>query len=204
MEGVKLGEAAKISFIGRDDGNPAAARAHGQQGIIGQTSLSNLFVVISGSQAGQQLSSQSPIVEVRHEHPSGLVEVALQPLDDSRVTWLHSRIKFFKNNGAEPKWRARSVSPKLEDRIVTCAQCGDINGGVEKYRSHLLGQLAVHILYSDATLHKALVGFDGQLVAFVFGDHGIKGTFDRLGLRLGPQNLLGTTNLYRIELEVLV
>ena len=166
--------------------------------------MSNLFVIVLGSQASQQFSSQSPIVEVRHEHASGLVEVALQPFDDSRVAWLHSRIELLKNNGAEPEWRACGVSPKLEDSIVTRAQCSNINGGVEKDRSHLLGQLAIHILDPDAAFYKPLVGIDGQLIAFVFGDHGIKGTFDRLGLRLGPQNFLGATNLYRIELEMLV
>jgi hypothetical protein len=157
-----------------------------------------------GGQASQHFSGEGPIVEDRHENPSGFVEVALQSLDDSRVPGLHSGIQLLKDHGAQPNRSPRGESPKLEDSIVTRSQCGDVNRGVEKNRPHLLGQLAVHILDPNAALQKPFVGLDGQLIAFVFGDDGIQGALNRLGFRFRPQNLLGTPNFGGVKLEVLV
>jgi hypothetical protein len=91
-EAVKLGEAAKIPFIGCNYRDSAAGRARGQKGIVGQTRLFDLFVTIFGAESSQQLSRESPIVKVRHEHPLGRVEIAFQTLDDSSVAWLRARV----------------------------------------------------------------------------------------------------------------
>jgi hypothetical protein len=163
-----------------------------------------LLKPILRSEASQHFSGEGPIVEARYENPSGFVEVALQSLDDSRVPGLHTRIQLLKDNGAYPNWSSRGESPKLEDNIVTRSQRSDVYTRVEEDRPHLFGQLAVHILDRNAALHKSFVGFDGQLVAFVFGDDGIKGTLDRLGFGFRPQNLLGAPNLYGVKLKVLV
>jgi hypothetical protein len=44
MERVEPREAAKISFIRRDDGNPAPGRAHGEQGIVGLMYINGRFM----------------------------------------------------------------------------------------------------------------------------------------------------------------
>jgi hypothetical protein len=204
LEWVELGESAKISFIGRHNGKPPPGRAHRQKSIVGKTSLSDLLKTMLGSQASEHFSGESPIVEVGHENPLGSVEVALQSLDDSRVPGLHSRVQLLEDNGAEPNRSPRGESPKLPDSIVTRSQCCDVYRGIEKDRPHLLGQLAIHILDPNAALHKPFIRLDGQLVAFVFGDDGIKGTLDRLGFRFSPQNLLGAPNFDSVKLEVLV
>ena len=100
MEGVELGEAAKISFVGRNYGNPAPGRAHRQKSIVGYPSLSDLLKPILGSQASQHFSGEGPIVEVRHENPLGFVEVVFQSLDNSGVPGLHARIQLLQDNGA--------------------------------------------------------------------------------------------------------
>src|SRR5208282_5545359 len=77
LKRAEFREPAEITLVGRDHADPKSSSAHREQGVIGQTSAPDLFVVILGSQSSQNLACLSPVAEVRHQNSIDPVEVSL-------------------------------------------------------------------------------------------------------------------------------
>lgn len=91
-EGSKLGQPCKIALVGSDDGDSLAGRAHGDEGIVGESSPANLLVMVLNSKPGKHFSSLRPVIESGHEDSLGTFKVALQAFNDAAVRLGDSRV----------------------------------------------------------------------------------------------------------------
>jgi len=99
-ERAELGEEGKITCVGSDDSDAAARGAHGHQGIVGETGLPDIPVVMFGCQASEQAAGEGPVVEIGDENSSGSFEVALKARDDTGVARIDASVQFFQDNRA--------------------------------------------------------------------------------------------------------
>lgn len=74
---------------------------------------------------------------------------------------------------------------------------------IEEHWLHLFRQLAVDILYLDPTLEEALFRLAGRSIPLVFVTRHVKRSVNRLSLRIGLQESLGTLDFSRVQEEVL-
>src|SRR6266700_352083 len=204
LEGTELGEPAEVSFVGCDNSDAQSPGAHCDQCIIGQSALSDQFVVILGCQASKYSANLSPVAEIRHQDTLRLVKISFQALHIPTVAVGRTSIKFFEHNCTEPKGRIHGDSAERQGCIVSSPQCGNVNGRVEKGGLHLTTQRAVYVLDVNATLDETLTGFKNQSVALVFSNRQIQRTLDGLSLGFCSQGFLGALDLHGIQLEVLV
>ena len=56
-EGSKSGKPGKVALVGSYDGDSLPSGAHGDEGIVGQASLSNLLVIVLDGKPGQHFAS---------------------------------------------------------------------------------------------------------------------------------------------------
>ena len=128
LEGAKLGEPAEVSFVGCDHSDAQSPRAHRDQCVIGQSSLSDLFVMILDRQASKHSAGLSPVAEIRDQDTLRPVKISLQAFHNLTVAVGRTSIKFLEHYCTEPKGRIRSESTERQDRIVSSPQRGNVNG----------------------------------------------------------------------------
>ena len=160
LEGTKLGEPAEVSFIGCDHSYAQSPRAHGEQCVIGQASLSDLFVMILGRQASKHPAGLSPIAEIWNQDSLRPVKISLQSLYHLTITAGCAGIEFFEHHCTEPKGRISREPAQRQGRIVSSPQCSNVNRRVKHCGLHLTTQRAVHVLDVNATLNETLSGFE--------------------------------------------
>jgi hypothetical protein len=204
LEGAKPGEPAEVSFVGCDHSYAQSPCAYRDQCIIGQSALSDLFVVMLGRQASQHSAGMSQVAEIRHQDTLRPVKISFQALHNLTVAVGGTGIKFFEHHCTEPKGRIRSESSERLGRIISSTECGNVNGRVEKGGLHLTTQRAVYILDVNATLDETLTGFKNQSVALVFGNRQIQRALDSLSFGFRSQSFLGALDFHGIQLKVLV
>ena len=74
---LKFSKASKVPRIARYHCNPGTTRTRGDERVVGQSCLSNAFVVVPGAQASQNFARLRPIAEVGNQETPDFSKVAL-------------------------------------------------------------------------------------------------------------------------------
>jgi hypothetical protein len=160
--------------------------------------------MILSRQASKHSADLSPVAKIRNQDSLRPVKISLQAFYNLPIAVGRAGIEFFEYHGTEPKRRIRSEPAQRHDRIVSLPQCANVNGRVEQGGLHLTTQRTVYVLDVNATLDKALSGFESQSIALVFGNRQIQCTIDGLRLGFRAQSFLGALDFHGIQLKVLV
>ena len=107
LEAAEFGELPEIPLIRRKHSDPASPRAHRDQCIIGQASLTELLVVILGRQPGEHSPRFRPVAEVRYQYSLRSIKVPFQSFHQMMATIACTGVKFFEHDRTQPHNRAR-------------------------------------------------------------------------------------------------
>ena len=77
LEWPEFGETAKVALVRRDHRDSQPSCAHRDQGVVGQASTADLFVMVLSREAGEYPSAFSPVSEVGNEDTIRVVKVPL-------------------------------------------------------------------------------------------------------------------------------
>jgi hypothetical protein len=201
---MKFCEPSEIQLIRRDHANTKSPRAHRNQRIVCQASLSNLLVIIFGCQARQNPPRLSPVAEIRHQYSLRSIEVAFQSLHHMLAAITGTSVEFLEHNRTQPHHRTRVKPSYSQNSFVAAPQSSNVDGSIEKGGLHLLSQLSVNIFYFDTASDEPLIRPGHQPILLVFVNRKIQGAFDCLRLSLSLEDLLRAPNLCRIQLKMFV
>src|SRR5882724_10471285 len=82
----KFSQPAEVALIGCHHFDPQPSGAHGNQGIVGQPSLPNSFVVILRSQSIQHSPRMNPVIKIWNQNSLRSIKIPLQSLDSVTIT----------------------------------------------------------------------------------------------------------------------
>jgi len=112
LKRTKLGQPRKITHVRGNYRDSLACRARGDQRVVDQPRLPNLFVTMLPSQPGKYPARAGPVAVTGSEEPSGLLEVMFQFCQNPRTGGIRTCVKFLQNNGTEPQ--RGTLFPALE------------------------------------------------------------------------------------------
>jgi|HubBroStandDraft_6_1064221.scaffolds.fasta_scaffold18083_3 hypothetical protein len=103
LERAKFGQPAEVSFVGGDDSDALSTCAECDQCIVGQSSLSDLFVMVFGGQACEHCSRLAPVAQIWNKDSICPVKISLHTFHNPAIAVGSSGVEFFEHNRTEPK-----------------------------------------------------------------------------------------------------
>ena len=101
-EGSEFCKLTKIPQISSYDCYSHAACAHRNQGVVSQSPLSYLLVIVLCGQTSEHFPGLRPITKIGNQDPSCSIKITLQPLHNLAIARRRSGVQLLKYDRTQP------------------------------------------------------------------------------------------------------